>query len=49
MTAAPTFSVISGAEVEASLEGREREIVELVEAAYRLHSDGDSVCPATYS
>jgi 2,3-diaminopropionate biosynthesis protein SbnB len=49
MTAVPTFAVISGAEVQASLEGREREIVELVEAAYRLHGDGDSVSPATYS
>jgi 2,3-diaminopropionate biosynthesis protein SbnB len=49
MTALPTFAVISGAEVQASLEGREREIVELVETAYRLHGDGDSVSPATYS
>jgi 2,3-diaminopropionate biosynthesis protein SbnB len=49
MTAVPTFAVISGAEVQASLEGREREIVELVETAYRLHGDGDSVSPATYS
>jgi N-[(2S)-2-amino-2-carboxyethyl]-L-glutamate dehydrogenase len=49
MTAVPTFAVISGAEVHASLEGREREIVEIVEAAYRLHCDGDSVCPDTYS
>lgn len=49
MTAAPTFAVISGAEVEAALAGREREIVELVEAAYRLDREGESVSPATYS
>jgi ornithine cyclodeaminase len=49
MTATPTFAVISGAEVHASLEGREREIVELVESAYGLHDDGCSVSPATYS
>ena len=49
MTAVPTFAVVSGREVQASLEGREREIVELVEAAYRLHDDGDSVSPDTYS
>ena len=49
MTAVPPFAVISGAEVQAALEGREHEIVELVEAAYRLHSTGNSVSPATYS
>ena len=49
MTAVPTFAVISGAEVQATLEGREREIVELVETAYLLHGDGESVSPATYS
>ena len=48
-TAVPAFAVISGAEVQASLEGREREIVELVETAYRLHVDGDAVSPATHS
>ena len=49
MTAVPTFAVISGAEVQASLEGREREIVGLIETAYRLHADGQSVSLATYS
>jgi len=49
MTAAPTFAVITGAEIEAALAGREREVVELVEAAYRLDRDGASVSPATYS
>jgi N-[(2S)-2-amino-2-carboxyethyl]-L-glutamate dehydrogenase len=45
---APAFAVISGAQVQEALEGREREIVELVEAAYRLHSAGDSVNPPSY-
>jgi N-[(2S)-2-amino-2-carboxyethyl]-L-glutamate dehydrogenase len=45
---APTFAVIPGAQVQQALEGREHEIVELVEAAYRLHSAGDSVNPPSY-
>jgi N-[(2S)-2-amino-2-carboxyethyl]-L-glutamate dehydrogenase len=49
MTAVPPFAVVSGAEVQASIEGREREIVEVVEDAYRLHGNRDSVSPATYS
>ena len=49
MTTVPTFAVITGAEVEAALAGREREVVELVEAAYLLDRDGRSVSPATYS
>jgi ornithine cyclodeaminase len=44
----PAFTVISGAQVQQVLGGREREIVELVEAAYRLHSAGDSVNPPSY-
>jgi 2,3-diaminopropionate biosynthesis protein SbnB len=43
-----TFSVISGAEVRHALEGREQEVVALVDAAYRLHSAGDSVNPPSY-
>jgi ornithine cyclodeaminase len=45
---APTFAVIPGAQVQQALEGREDEIVELVEDAYRLHSAGDSVNPPSY-
>jgi N-[(2S)-2-amino-2-carboxyethyl]-L-glutamate dehydrogenase len=48
MIAAPPFAVISGAQVHDALHGREAEIVELVEAAYRLHSAGDSVNPPSY-
>jgi N-[(2S)-2-amino-2-carboxyethyl]-L-glutamate dehydrogenase len=43
-----TFSVISGAEVQHALEGREQEVVALVDAAYRLHGAGDTVNPPSY-
>jgi ornithine cyclodeaminase len=42
------FSVISGAQVQGVLLGREKQIVELVEAAYRLHGDGETVNPPSY-
>ncbi|MBX9398427.1 2,3-diaminopropionate biosynthesis protein SbnB [Streptomyces sp. TRM72054] len=45
---APTFAVISGAQVQQALGGHEKEIVELVEEAYRLHGAGDSVNPPSY-
>src|SRR5215475_11190212 len=49
MTASvPSFAVISGAQVRQALQGRENDIVSLVEAAYRLHSTGDSVNPPSY-
>lgn len=41
----PPFAVVSGAQVQRALEGREKQIVELVEAAYRLHGEGRSVNP----
>ena len=44
----PPFAVISGAQVQHALEGREKQIVELVEATYRLHGAGDSVNPPSY-
>jgi ornithine cyclodeaminase len=44
----PPFAVIPGAQVRRVLAGRERQIVELVEATYRLHSAGDSVNPPSY-
>jgi N-[(2S)-2-amino-2-carboxyethyl]-L-glutamate dehydrogenase len=40
--------VISGAQVQGVLRGRERETVRLVEAAYRLHGAGDSVNPPSH-
>jgi len=44
----PEFSVISGAQVQHALQGRETEVMELVETIYRLHGDGDSVNPPSY-
>ena len=44
----PLFAVISGAQVQHALQGREKQIVESVEATYRLHSAGDSVNPPSY-
>jgi N-[(2S)-2-amino-2-carboxyethyl]-L-glutamate dehydrogenase len=44
----PPFAVISGAQVQHTLRGREKHIVELVEATYRLHGAGDSVNPPSY-
>ncbi|MFE7779441.1 2,3-diaminopropionate biosynthesis protein SbnB, partial [Streptomyces sp. NPDC057445] len=46
--AVPAFAVISGAQVQAALRGREKEITALVEATYRLHAAGDSVNPPSY-
>ena len=44
----PPFAVISGAQVQHALQGRENQIVQLIEATYRLHSAGDSVNPPSY-
>ena len=44
----PPFAVITGAQVQRVLQGREQEIVELVAATYRLHGAGDSVNPPSY-
>jgi ornithine cyclodeaminase len=45
---APQFVVIPGVQVQDVLRGCEREVVELVKAAYRLHGEGDSVNPPSY-
>jgi N-[(2S)-2-amino-2-carboxyethyl]-L-glutamate dehydrogenase len=44
----PPFAVVSGAQVQGALQGQEQQIVELVEATYRLHGTGDSVNPPSY-
>jgi N-[(2S)-2-amino-2-carboxyethyl]-L-glutamate dehydrogenase len=44
----PPFAVISGAQVQHALRGRENQIMKLVEATYRLHGAGDSVNPPSY-
>ncbi|WP_405902331.1 2,3-diaminopropionate biosynthesis protein SbnB [Streptomyces sp. NBC_00656] len=41
----PPFAVIPGGQVRQALDGREKEIVEVVEAAYRLHGAGRTVNP----
>ncbi|MGW7052603.1 2,3-diaminopropionate biosynthesis protein SbnB [Streptomyces sp. NPDC054887] len=46
--AVPAFAVVSGAQVEGVLQGREKQIVQLVEATYRLHGAGNSVNPPSY-
>ncbi|MFJ9154005.1 2,3-diaminopropionate biosynthesis protein SbnB [Streptomyces sp. NPDC102270] len=46
--AAPSFALVTGAQVQQTLHGREREIADLVEAVYRLHGAGDSVNPPSY-
>jgi 2,3-diaminopropionate biosynthesis protein SbnB len=44
----PKFSIISGAQVHDVLNGQEKQVVDLIEAAYRLHSAGDTVNPPSY-
>ena len=44
----PPFAVVPGAQVQSALQGREKQIVELVEATYRVHGSGDSVNPPSY-
>jgi N-[(2S)-2-amino-2-carboxyethyl]-L-glutamate dehydrogenase len=47
-TAVPPFAVISGEQVQRALRGREKQVVELVEATYLLHGAGESVNPPSY-
>ncbi|QMU77963.1 2,3-diaminopropionate biosynthesis protein SbnB [Streptacidiphilus sp. PB12-B1b] len=44
----PSFAVIPGAQVHRTLEGRHREVVALIEDAYRIHGAGDTVNPPSY-
>ncbi len=46
--AVPQFAVISGAQVQHALHGREVEVMKVVEDTYRLHGSGDSVNPPSY-
>ncbi|WP_333773303.1 2,3-diaminopropionate biosynthesis protein SbnB [Streptomyces sp. IBSBF 3136] len=45
---APSFAVISGAQVHRVLDGRHQEVVGLIERAYRVHGAGDTVNPPSY-
>ncbi|MEU0389974.1 2,3-diaminopropionate biosynthesis protein SbnB [Streptomyces chartreusis] len=47
-TQIPSFAVVPGAQVHQALTGQEQQIIDLVEAAYRTHGEGDSVNPPSY-
>ncbi|GAA1146909.1 ornithine cyclodeaminase [Kitasatospora gansuensis] len=44
----PPFAVISGAQVHRVLDGRQQEVVSIVEEAYRIHGVGGTVNPPSY-
>ena len=46
--AVPPFAVVAGGQVQRVLHGREKQVVDIVEAAYRWHGAGDSVNPPSY-
>jgi ornithine cyclodeaminase len=46
--AVPSFALVSGAQVQRALQGRETQVVELVEATYLVHASGDTVNPPSY-
>ena len=49
MTAAvPPFAVVPGAQVQRALQGREKAVVDLVEATYLLHAAGDTEHQPSY-
>lgn len=47
-TSAPEFAVVSGAQVDDVLRGEEKGVLDLIESAYRLHGEGDTVNPPSY-
>ncbi|MER6028251.1 2,3-diaminopropionate biosynthesis protein SbnB [Streptomyces sp. NPDC001851] len=44
----PAFAVVPGAQVHRVLDGQYKAVVDIVETAYRLHGEGDTVNPASY-
>ncbi|HEX3782011.1 MAG TPA: 2,3-diaminopropionate biosynthesis protein SbnB [Pseudonocardiaceae bacterium] len=44
----PSFAVVSGRQVSSVLRGNEKQVVALIEAAYRTHGAGDTVNPPSY-
>lgn len=48
MSDAPTFAVISGAQVHQAINGKEAQVTRMIEAAYRLHGEGATVNPDSY-
>ena len=47
-TVVPSFAVVPGAQVRQVLAGNEKQVIELVEAIYRVHGAGDAVNPPSY-
>src|SRR3954451_224564 len=47
LASVPPFAVIPGKQVEDVLRGREKQVVELVAATYRMHKAGQTVTPPT--
>ncbi|MFF4398363.1 2,3-diaminopropionate biosynthesis protein SbnB [Streptomyces sp. NPDC001480] len=48
MTQVPDFAVVPGAQVHEALTGHEDTVIAAVEAAYRLHGEGETVNPDSY-
>jgi len=48
LDAAPSFTVISGRQVDSVLTGDERRVIDIVADAYRTHGAGDTVNPPSY-
>ncbi|MCW2917385.1 MAG: ornithine cyclodeaminase/mu-crystallin [Actinomycetia bacterium] len=48
MSQVPSFAVISGAQVHQAVTGREKQVTNMIEAAYRLHGEGATVNPDSY-
>lgn len=44
----PTFGIVPGATVHAVVDGRHKEIMDLVEQTYRLHGTGGTINPPSY-
>lgn len=44
----PTFGIIPGATVHAVVDGRHKEVMDLVEQTYRLHGTGGTINPPSY-
>ncbi|MFF7633330.1 2,3-diaminopropionate biosynthesis protein SbnB [Kitasatospora sp. NPDC008050] len=44
----PPFAVIPGSQVHQVLTGQEEQVIELIEEAYRVHGEGDTVNPPSY-
>ncbi|MFD7080196.1 2,3-diaminopropionate biosynthesis protein SbnB [Streptomyces sp. NPDC059918] len=48
MASVPQFCVISGEQVHDAIAGREKDVLQVVESAYRLHGEGGAVNPGSH-